>query len=79
MEEADLSGLVCPHQTDQDHVSFLALEAVDGVHRDELAERLEESIPLDQAPQVIDLCLVGRDDTEVDLFFQYPFLVMFSI
>lgn len=42
-----------------------------------MVERLEERIPADKLSQVLDLCLVGRDDAEIYAFvenalFAYP-------
>ena len=41
-QEADLPGIVGPHERDEDDVALLALEPVDSVDRYQMAEGLEE-------------------------------------
>ena len=70
IQETDLPILVGAHEAYQDNVAFLPLETIHRVYGDELAERLEESILLDELAEVLHLCLVGRDEAEVDTFLQ---------
>ena len=69
-----MSVLVGTHETDEDNVSFLPLETVYGVYRDEVTERFKESILLDQLTEVLHLCLVRRNETEIDTLVQQAFL-----
>ena len=65
-QEANLSLIVGAHQGDDDDVALLSLEAVDGVHRNQAAERLEELTLPDELPEILHLCAIGRDDTHVE-------------
>ena len=74
IQETDLSILVGTHETDQDDIAFLPLETVHRVDGDERAEGFEEGVVLDKLAEVLHLCLVGRDEAEVDTLFQHPLL-----
>ena len=67
-EETDLSFVVGTDKGDEDDVAFLSLKAVDGVHADQVAVGLEELTFLEQPPQVLHLCPIGRDDTDIEAF-----------
>ena len=55
VQEADLSVLVAPHQTNEDDVAFLPLESVYGVNGDEFFQWLEEAVPFDQLADILHL------------------------
>ena len=50
LEESDLALLIGPYQGNDDDVTFLPLESVNGVDGDKAAERLEKAILLDALP-----------------------------
>ena len=72
-EEADLSAGVGADEADEDDVAFLSLEAVHGVHGDEVAEGAEEGFPPDEVAEVLHLGAVGGNDAEVDAFVEDAF------
>ena len=65
-EEADGALVVVAHHADDYHVALLPLEAVDTIHRNLMAERAEELLPLEQATDEAHLRTIGRDDAKVD-------------
>lgn len=74
VQEADLSVLVAPHQTNEDDIAFLSLEPVYGVYAQQVAIGFEKGIPAEQGAQQLHLAFVRGYDTGVDAFRQYPFL-----
>ena len=74
IQETDLSVLIGTNQTNQNHIPFLTLKAIHGVYRDVVTERFKESILLDQLTEVLHLCLVRRNETEIDTLVQQAFL-----
>ena len=74
VQETDWSVLVGTHQTDEDDIPFLTLETVHRIDGYQPPEGLEEGISLDELTEVLHLCLVGRNEAEVDAFFQQAFL-----
>ena len=73
-QEAYLSFVVGADEGDEDDVAFLSLEAVDGVHADQVSVRFEELTFLEQPSQVLHLCAVGRDDAHIESFLEDAFL-----
>lgn len=73
-EETDLAFVVGAYEADHDHVAFLSLEAIYRVDGYQAAERFEESVALDQSTDILNLRFVRRNQSEVDAFFQDPFL-----
>ena len=65
-QEADLSFVVGADEGDEDDVTLLALETVDGVHADEVAIGLVELAFLEQPPQILHLGTVGGNDAYVE-------------
>lgn len=65
-EEAYLSVLVGANEGDEDDVSFLALEAIDGIDADEVAHLAELGCVAYLLTQVVGLHPVGGDDAYVD-------------
>ena len=74
VQETDLSVLVGTHQADEDDIPFLTLETIHRIDGYQPPEGLEEGISLDELTEVLHLCLVGRNEAEVDAFFQQAFL-----
>ena len=74
IQETDLPILIGTHEANEDDIAFLALETIHRVDGDKRPERLEESIPTDELAEVLHLCLIGRDEAEIDAFIQQAFL-----
>ena len=66
VQEADLSVLVAPHQTNEDDVAFLPLESVYGVYAQQVAVGFEKGIPAEQGAQQLHLAFV-RDMIPVSM------------
>lgn len=70
-QEAYLALVVGAHEAYEYHVALLALEAVDGVDRNQVAVGLEIGRAAHQAAQQLHLGAVGRDDAHVDALVEH--------
>ena len=58
-QEANLPRIVGTHQRNEDDIAFLALEPIDRVDGNQVAEGFEKGAFFDQALEVLHLCAVG--------------------
>ena len=54
-EEPNLSFIVGSHQRDEDDITLLPLETINGIHANQVAIRLEELPFLEQSSQILHL------------------------
>ena len=70
VEETNLSLFIGTYKGDDDDIAFLSLEPINSIYRNEVVERFEKGFATDGLSQVLYLCLIGRNDSEVDAFLQ---------
>ena len=65
-EESNLSFIVGSHHRDEDDITLLSLETINGIHANQVAIRLEELPFLEQSSQILHLCPIRRNDTHIE-------------
>ena len=69
IQEAYLPVFIGTHKTDENNIAFLSLEAVYGINGEQAAVRTQGGTCFYFIPEILHLCLIRRNDSEV-----YPFV-----
>ena len=69
-QESYLAFIIRTHHREDDDITLLSLETINGIHADLTTERLEELSFHQQPTEILYLGAIGRDDTYIDTLVQ---------
>ena len=72
IQKTNLPFFIGTHQTDENNITLLPLKAIDRIDGYRLPVRLEKGIIPNQPAQILHLCLVRRNQTDINPFTQKP-------